>query len=238
MLRFSPFGALASAAMPPRAPQGARPAKKTAKRPTPELRRRELIEHAARILNERGLEALQVTALAQSASVSRPLVYRLFPTREALFRAVMEDFIADVGERFQRALVRALPGTTASLTRAFIDASCDAIEAKGAAPWALLEPRGLSPELAQISAEIFTRLLEPWQEKLGEHLGVPPRRAANQLAIIVAAGRAALTGWLNGALSRDEAAADATQAVTGLMNAFGAAGGRPAGAGGRRASSR
>ncbi len=192
-------------------------------RPSADLRRRELVALAGRILNERGLEALHVTALATSAGVSRPLVYRVFPTREALLRAVLEDFATDVGERFQKALVRALPGTSESLTRAFIDASCDAIVDKGAVAWALLDPRGVSPELARISSEILARLLDPWQEKLAEFLGVPRARAGNHLGIIVAAGRAALAGWLDGTLSREEAGHDATRAVTGLMAAFAAA---------------
>lgn len=189
-------------------------------RPPAEVRRRELVAHAGRILNERGLEALHVTALAAAAGVSRPLVYRAFPTREALFRAVLEDFAAEVGERFQRALVRALPGTAQSITRAFVDAACDAIEAKGAAPWGLLDPRGVSPELARASTEIFARLLEPWEARLAEFLSIPLRRARNLLGIVVAAGRAALSGWLDGTATRGEAAADATRAVTGLLAAF------------------
>lgn len=220
-----------------------RPLEKPAQRPSSEARRRELVAHASSILNERGLEALHVTALANSAGVSRPLVYRAFPTREALFRAVLEDFAADVGERFQRALVRALPGTGEALTRAFIDASCDAIVAKGAVHWALLDPRGISPELARISSDILARLLDPWLEKLAEALGVPRRRAANHLGIIVAAGRAALAGWLDGTLTREEAAHDATQAVAGLMTAFASAAraeapGEPAQSTGARRSSK
>ncbi len=205
--------------MPKRAAKSLKPGTLRA-RPSSELRRGQLVAHASRILNESGLEALHVTALAQRAGVSRPLVYRVFPTREALFRAVLEDFAADVGARFQLALVRAFPGTAASLTRSFIEASCDAIEAKGAVPWALLDPRGISPELARISSEIFFKLLDPWREKLAEFLGVPPQRAANHLGIIVAAGRAALAGWLDGALTREEAVLDATHAVAGLMTAF------------------
>lgn len=194
--------------------------KASAPRPSSDARRRELVALAARILNEGGIEALHVTALANSAGVSRPLVYRVFPTREALLGAVLDDFAADVGARFQKALVKAFPGTAESLTRAFIDASCDAIVAKGAVPWALLDPRGISPELARISTEIMTRMLDPWQDRLAEYLGVPRRRAGNHLGIIVAAGRAALAGWLNGSLSREEAADDATHAVAGLMAAF------------------
>ncbi len=188
-----------------------------------ERRHRQLVDHAARILNERGIEELHVTALAHAAGVSRPLVYRVFPTREALFRAVIEDFAADVGTRFHEALVRAFPGNVETLTRAFIEASCEAIEAKGAGPWALIDPRGVSPELARISTEIFARLLDPWRDKLAEFLGVPKRRAVNHFGIIVAAGRAGLAGWLDGSLSRAEAVTDATTTVTALLTAFASA---------------
>ncbi len=184
------------------------------------LRRRELVEHATRILNEQGLEALHVTALAQRAGVSRPLVYRVFPTREDLFKAVLEDFVRDMMERFQRGLVKVLPGTVATLTRAFIDASFDTIQAKGAASWSMLDPRSVSPDLARISSELLATELEPWLDKLATHLGVPKRRAQNQLTIIVAAGRAAVSGWLDGSCTREEAAFDATQAIAGLMTAF------------------
>ena len=78
-------------------------------------------------------------------------------------------------------------------------------------------------ELARISTEIFGRMLDPWRDRLAEFLGVPKRRAANHLGIIVAAGRAALAGWLDGALSRAEAVGDATVSVAGLMNAFASA---------------
>ncbi len=176
--------------------------------------------HATRILNEEGLEALHVTSLAQRARVSRPLVYRAFPTREDLFRAVLQDFLRELMERFQRGLVKVLPGTVATLTRALIDASLDTIQAKGAASWSMLDPRSVSPDLARIASELLADELEPWLERLAAHVGVPKRRAKNQLAIIVAAGRAAVSGWLDGSCTREEAAFDATLAVAGLMNAF------------------
>ena len=99
---------------------------RAARRVPPEARRRQLLDEAARILTDEGLERLNVTELAERAGVSRPLVYRLFPTRHALVRAILDDFTAAIAERFQRALFRTLPGTIESITTAFVQACCDA----------------------------------------------------------------------------------------------------------------
>lgn len=202
--------------MPPRRP---RPAPRPARVP-PDARRRQLLDEAARILTEQGVEHLQITEIATRLGVSRPLVYRLFPTRQALVRAVLHDFASLVQERFQHALVRALPGTMESITTAFVEASCDAIELRGAGPWQLLDARGADPELARIGRGIFAQLLDPWQAQLATFIGTTPRRAEGLLWVIVAAGRAALDGWIDGGLPRAEAVRDATTAVSALLGAF------------------
>ena len=155
------------------------------------------------------------------AGVSRPLVYRAFPTRHALVRAILEDFTSAIGRRFHRALLHALPkGGIDAIAMAFIEASCDVIEEKGAGPWLLLDAPASDPELARIGWETFTTLLGPWQHQLAGFTGTNAKRAANDLRIIVAAGRAALFGWIDGSIPRADAVADATRAVTALLAAF------------------
>jgi AcrR family transcriptional regulator len=190
------------------------------RRVPPQDRRRQLVERASVILTRNGIEHLQVTSLAASARVSRPLVYRMFPTRLALIEAVLEDFSEIVNERFRSALVRTLPGTIETITLAFVNASCDAIEARGAGPWRLLDAKGADPAIARVGRRIFSKLLSPWEQQLATHIGTSPRRAGNLLWIIVAAGRAALDGWIDGALTRVEAVEDATRAVSALLVAF------------------
>ncbi|MFO0709476.1 MAG: TetR/AcrR family transcriptional regulator [Sandaracinus sp.] len=192
-----------------------------------EARRRQLLELSARILTDEGLERLEITMLAERAGVSRPLVYRLFPTRHALVREVLADFTAVISERFQRAILRALPGTTTGastiegLATLFVEACCDAIEQKGAGPWLLLlDAQGADPEVARLGREALSKLLGPWEEQLAAFTGSPPRRAANHLWVIVAAGRAAIGGWIAGSLSRSEAVSDATRAVSALVEVF------------------
>ncbi|MFT3776363.1 MAG: TetR/AcrR family transcriptional regulator [Minicystis sp.] len=186
----------------------------------PDARRRQLLDEAARIVTEQGIEHLQITEVAERAGVSRPLVYRQFPSRKALVRALLQDFTELVNERFHRALLRALPGTIESITTAFVEASCDAIEQRGAGPWLLLDARGADPELSRLGRESFAQLLDPWQAQLAGFIGTTPRRAESLLWVIVAAGRAALDGWIDGGLTRAEAVRDATVAVSALLVAF------------------
>lgn len=185
-----------------------------------EARRRQLIAQAAQLLTEHGIDRVQITEVAERAGVSRPLVYRLFPTRQALVRAVLEDFAAFINQRFTQARAHYAAHDMHALAIAFVEASCEAIEQKGAGPWLLLDPRGADPEMGRLGRAIFIELLDPWQHQLGTFLGVPQRRASHLLWIIVAAGRACLSGWIEGTATRAQAVSDATRAVTALLQAF------------------
>src|SRR5690606_35783155 len=106
-----------------------------------DMRRRQLLAEAAHLLTQYGVEHVQITEVAERAGVSRPLVYRLFPTRQALLRAVLEDFSEYLGARFHEALQRFQSASVEAMVTAFVEASCEAIEEKGAGPWLLLDPR-------------------------------------------------------------------------------------------------
>jgi AcrR family transcriptional regulator len=183
----------------------------------PQARQRQLIAVAAELLTDHGEDRVQITDVAERAGVSRPLVYRLFPTRQALVRAVLEDFAQFLTQRFQQARGKHGPQDVHELVSAYVEACCKAISAKGAGPWLLLDPRGADPQMAQIGREIFLELLNPWQDQLGAFLGVSNRRASHVLWIVVTAGRAALGGWIEGTVSRKQAIKDATAVVIALL---------------------
>lgn len=187
-----------------------------------EVRRRQLLAQAAQLLTEHGVDRVQITEVAERAGVSRPLVYRLFPTRQALLLAVLEDFTAFIGQRFTQAVQRFAANDVSVLVTAFVEASCQAIEQKGAGPWLLLDPRGTDPEISRIGRAIFLELLDPWQHQLGAFLGVSQRRASHVLWVIVAAGRACLGGWIEGTVTRAQALEDATRVVMALLEIFAA----------------
>jgi AcrR family transcriptional regulator len=63
-------------------------------------RRAQLIEVAARVFLERGFEATTMEEVAQAAGVSRLIVYRIFESKEKLYRAVLRNVLIALGEQF------------------------------------------------------------------------------------------------------------------------------------------
>src|SRR5262249_52796737 len=105
-------------------------------------RRRALLRVAGELMSTRGVDGVQLGAVAAAAGVTRPVVYRFFRNRRSLIIAVLEDFAADLTERFGRGAMRSIPGSNAGITRVFVEALCDAIEERGAGPWHLLDSKG------------------------------------------------------------------------------------------------
>jgi AcrR family transcriptional regulator len=154
--------------------------------------------------------------------VTRPTVYRAFPSRHALFTAILSDFVAELDRRYRAALITTLGAELPVIVRAFIDASCETIEQKGAGAWQLLDARGVDPELARLGASLEERLLAPWLPRVAELSGLDELGALIEMRTLVAAGRAALDFWIEGRIERQAAATQATRAVCALITAFAA----------------
>jgi hypothetical protein len=150
------------------------------------------------------------------------VVYRFFANRRVLLIGVLEDFVADLTERFGRGAMRSIPGDNAAVTRVFVEAVCDAIEERGAGPWHLLDSKGPDAEIARLGQELVDRLMAPWRARLVEVTGATAREVKTLARMIVAAGRAAIELWCAGSLSRDEAVRDITRGVSALVEAFAA----------------
>jgi AcrR family transcriptional regulator len=205
------------------------PRKSAAKRARPKVvktrlssedRRRQLIELASNVLSDRGASGLEIKEIASLAGITRPVIYRLFPTRQALVLAVLDDFERELSARFRDALVRSLGRPLPDVTVAFVDAVCDAIEAKGSGPWNLFDARTTDLEAARLGHAVQERLVAPWIERVAAMSGRTQADVGNVMRIVVAAGRAALEGWLEGRASREDARRDATRAVSALLAAF------------------
>src|SRR5690606_23585508 len=188
-----------------------RPARR--RRLAPADRRRELIRIAGDILTREGVDAVQFARVAAEAGVTRPLVYKFFESRQALIIAVLEDFAAELAERFGRGAMQRIPGSNAEAARIFVEAVCDTIEERGAGPWHLLDAKGPDPAIARRGQEILDAIVEPWKERIAEAAGTSPRETATLARMIVAAGRAALELWCNGVLTREEAVRDTARGV-------------------------
>lgn len=200
-----------------RAPRGGL-SKRT--RLSPEARQRQILDVAARVLSEDGAPALEITTVAARAGVTRPVVYRFFPTRTALLVGVLEDFEADLVHRYQQALLRTLGAPLERTVVAFVEASCDAIEAKGKGAWNLLDARDPDLEAARLGRKVQSRMIAPFVERLAEVTDRSPADVETVARIVVAAGRAGLDGYLEGQITRQAAIRDAARAVGAVIAAF------------------
>jgi AcrR family transcriptional regulator len=186
----------------------------------PHERRSELVAAAARLLAEGGLEALEFTAVAAAAGVTRPVVYKFFHTRAELVEAILADFEEELTRRFVAAASGQMPSSLEDATRIFIDAICETIEAKGAGAWELLGGHASDPEIAALGSAVQARLMKPWYAHIAATTGASKREVRTVSAMLVAAGRAVLAQWYAGELSRAEAARDTTRGVSALLAAF------------------
>lgn len=80
-----------------------------------------ILETAAAVLAERG-EGESMAAIAEAAGVGRATLYRYFPSREALLRALAELAVEEVSVRMVEADLDAVPVSegVARLARAFV----------------------------------------------------------------------------------------------------------------------
>jgi AcrR family transcriptional regulator len=85
-----------------------------------------------------GVDNVRIPYVAAAAGVTRPVVYKFFPNRHELIKGVLEDFREDYTRRVPNVTDPNQGLDIATTARAFIDAACDTIEARGSGGWQLL----------------------------------------------------------------------------------------------------
>ena len=183
--------------MPNKAEQEARA------RLSPEDRREQLIRVASDIIGSDGVDHIRIPYVASSAGVTRPVVYKFFPNRQAIIVAVLESFRSDLERRLPAIQVPA-EGDLEDTTREFVDAACDAIEATGPGGWILLGSTGFDSEIAGITEEVQAGLIAPWLDAIEALTGGKPQEVQALAMMIIAAGRAAIHRWMIGDLQREQ----------------------------------
>jgi AcrR family transcriptional regulator len=104
------------------------------RRLTPEARRRLIVEAAGRLFGERGYDGTRLDAVAAAAGVTKPVLYRHFADKTALYLALLERHRADLGS-----FAAAVPpeGTLEERLRAVLAVWLDYVEAHDYA-WRML----------------------------------------------------------------------------------------------------
>ena len=190
------------------------------RRLAPGDRRRDLVRVAARLLSARGVDAVQIADIAAAGGVSRQLVYKFFPSRQAIIKAVLEDFADALTAEFGRHALDRLPADLAEATQVFVEAACDTIQVQGAGAWHLLDSKGPDPDVARLGRSIMDRLVAPWPARISRVAGIGDHEAAIVARMLVAAGRAVLDLWCAGEITRHEAVRYATRGMTALLETF------------------
>ena len=93
-----------------------------------------------------------------------------------------------------------------SISRAFIDAACDTIEAKGSGGWQLLRSVGPDQEISAISKKFRGQLVAPWLHPLSELTGVDDAEAEALADMMLSAAGEILQRWIDGDFSREQVA--------------------------------
>lgn len=68
----------------------------------PEVRRQEILDTALRLFGEKGYEKTSIADIAKAMGVAQGLCYRYFPSKEALFDTVLEQYAALLTEPFAK----------------------------------------------------------------------------------------------------------------------------------------
>ncbi len=166
----------------------------TQRRRLPVAERRALIlEAAGRLFGEGGYEGTRLDEIAAAAGVTKPIVYRHFESKRALYLALLERHRDDLSS-----FIAVMPaeGTVEQRLRAVLDAWLDYVESHAYAWRLLFRDSGGGPVVAGFRAEVHARAREVLVEIIGAVAvnPVPDRRRA-AVAELISMGMAGLVLW-------------------------------------------
>ncbi len=185
----------------------------------PQERRALIVEAAGRLFGEHGYDGTRLDAVAAAAGVTKPVLYRHFDSKTALYLALLERHREDLG-RF----VQAIPdrGTLEQRVRAVLDVWFAYAESHAYAWKMLFRDTGGSPEVHAFRRGIHARARVLLAEVIGSLGETPiPEREREPLAELMSMGMASLVlWWLDDPAADRDAVVDAmTRVWVGLLTA-------------------
>lgn len=202
-------------------PTSNRPSDATRTRLSPEDRHQQLLRVASDIIATDGVDNVRIPYVAAAAGVTRPVVYKFFPNRHELIKGVLEDFREDFARRTPDILdTDDDEADIASIARAFIDAACDTIEARGSGGWQILRSAGHDQEISAISKEFRGQLVRPWLVPLRELTGVDDAEALALADMFLTGAGEILQRWIDGEFSRQQVATLLGRIILAVLSEF------------------
>lgn len=156
-------------------------------------RRALIVDAAGRLFGERGYAATRVDEIAAAAGVTKPIVYRHFNSKRALYVALLERHRDDL-----TGFVAVMPaeGTLEQRLRAVLDVWLDYVEAHAYAWKMLFRDTGGGPEVAAFRTEVHARARAVLAEIIGSLAARPiPGGQREPVAELISMGMAALVLW-------------------------------------------
>lgn len=165
-------------------------------------RREQLLDTAAALILDKGIEAVTMEGVAAAAGVSKGLGYAYFDNASTLLRALLEREVGTLNDRVREAFGR--EREFEPRLRAVIHAWFDHVEANGILMGALLQAtRNDGPHVEARNA--YNRFNERWWADLAEReLGVPNGRGQIATSIILSGLQGVVQRWTQCGDSRDE----------------------------------
>jgi AcrR family transcriptional regulator len=191
------------------------------RRLTQEQRRAVIVEAAGRMFGYRGYEATRLDDVAAAAGVTKPIVYRHFASKTALYLALLERHRADLASF--AALIPA-EGRLDERLRSVLEAWLSYVETHAYAWRMLFRDTGGGPEVESFRVEVHTRARAVLVQMIRSLKEVSiPKRELEPLAEMMSMGMASLVLWWmeNPDVSRPAIVDAITRVWTGLLAAGG-----------------
>ncbi|HMC06409.1 MAG TPA: TetR/AcrR family transcriptional regulator [Solirubrobacterales bacterium] len=186
-----------------------------------EERRALIVEAAGRLFGERGYEGTRLDDVAAAAGVTKPVLYRHFDSKKALYLALLERHRADLAS-----FAGAIPteGSLRERLRAVLRVWFAYVEAHSYAWKMLFRDTGGGPEIRAFRLEVHARARAVLVEIMRSLSEVSiPRRELEPLAELMSMGMASLVLWWidNPGVSRPAIVDAMTRVWVGLVTAEG-----------------
>jgi AcrR family transcriptional regulator len=163
------------------------------RRLAPPQRRQLIVEAAGRLFGERGHDGTTLNDIAAAAGVTKPVLYRHFADKTALYLALLDRHREDLGS-FAGAIPAA--GTLDERLRAVLEVWLDYVEAHAYAWRMLFRDTSGGPEVQAYRVEVHAQARATLVGMIGLLAApAPPERELEPLAELLSMGMASLVLW-------------------------------------------